>query len=94
MGCGSIWSASSRAGWWSARERGRRGRPRSRGVRGIENTGREIGRELAPAGPDRSVESLETTLTALGFQHAFVPHDPDEAGCVIDVRRSAAPTSA
>lgn len=109
-----------------------------RGLRGIENTGREIGRELAPRGPDDDPDALETTLTTLGFQptierregdrltvclgncpyreavrenrHAictlhkgitrglldvlepratladFVPHDPDEAGCVIEVR--------
>jgi predicted ArsR family transcriptional regulator len=108
------------------------------GRRGIEATGREIGRELAPKNPDRDPDALETTLTALGFQPtieqreddlltvclgncpyrdavrenqpaicalhrgitrglldllepqakltAFVPHDPDEAGCVIELR--------
>lgn len=110
---------------------------RSRGLRGIEDTGREIGRELAPTdAPDE--RALETSLTALGFQPevtrredgettvclrncpyrdavhenqpaicalhkgitrglidvlepqakltAFVPHDPDTAGCVIQLR--------
>jgi predicted ArsR family transcriptional regulator len=108
------------------------------GRRGIEATGREIGRELAPKNPARDPDALETTLTALGFQPtieqreddrltvclgncpyrdvvrenqpaicalhrgitrglldvlepqaklaAFVPRDPDEAGCVIELR--------
>lgn len=109
----------------------------SRGLRGIEETGRLIGRELAPDDAGSPGEALETTLIALGFQPkprpregvgltfclgncpysaavsenqpavctlhkgitlglldvldpharlaAFEPHDPDEAGCVIDV---------
>lgn len=109
-----------------------------RGLRGIEDTGRVIGRELAPSAAGTTAEALETTLIALGFQPsaqsgvggeltfclgncpysaavrenqpaictlhkgitlglldvldpharlaAFDPHDPDEAGCVIDVR--------
>lgn len=109
-----------------------------RGLRGIEDTGRLIGRELAPSAVGSTAEALETTLIALGFQPtaesseggeltfclrncpysaavrenqsvvctlhkgitlglldmldpdarlaAFDPHDPDEAGCVIDVR--------
>jgi predicted ArsR family transcriptional regulator len=116
------------------------------GRRGIEATGREIGREIAPAGSRRDPEALETTLTALGFQpaikhrggdratvclgncpyrdavrenqpaicalhrgitrglldvlephaklSAFVPHHPDEAGCVIELRGLAQPASA
>jgi predicted ArsR family transcriptional regulator len=108
------------------------------GRRGIEATGRDIGRELAPKSPDRDPDALETTLTALGFQPtieqreddrltvclgncpyrdvvrenqpaicalhrgitrglldvlepqakltAFVPQDPDTAGCVIELR--------
>lgn len=108
-----------------------------RGLRGIEETGRLIGRELAPNDAGSPGEALETTLIALGFQPtaephegggltfclgncpysaavrenqpavctlhkgitlglldvldpdarlaAFEPHDPDEAGCVIDV---------
>jgi predicted ArsR family transcriptional regulator len=109
-----------------------------RGLRGIEDTGRLIGRELAPSAVGSTAEVLENTLVALGFQPttrssdggeltfclrncpysavvrenqpvvctlhkgitlglldvldqharlaAFDPHDPDEAGCVIDVR--------
>jgi predicted ArsR family transcriptional regulator len=109
-----------------------------RDLRGIEDTGRRIGRELAPDAAERADEALETTLIALGFQPmlqhgeggqltfclgncpysaavrenqpavcalhkgitrglldvleprarltAFVPRDPDEAGCVIEVR--------
>lgn len=111
---------------------------RAGGLRGLEDTGRQIGRELAPTDADAFPGSLETTLSALGFQPmvtqqdatgvtfclrncpytdavrenqpavcalhkaitrglldvlepqaklaAFVPHDPDEAGCVIEVR--------
>lgn len=109
-----------------------------RGLRAVEATGREIGRELAPREGPAAEEALETTLIALGFQptvklregdrltlclrncpyrdavrenqptictlhkgitrglldvlhpHAklsgFVPHDPDEAGCLIELR--------
>jgi predicted ArsR family transcriptional regulator len=109
-----------------------------RGLRGIEDTGRRIGRDLAPEEGSSTDEALETTLIALGFQPtlqradggkltfclgncpysaavrenqpavcalhkgittglldvleprarlaAFVPHDPDAAGCVIEVR--------
>ena len=108
-----------------------------RGLRGIEETGRLIGQELAPNDAGSPGEALETTLIALGFQPtaepregggltfclgncpysaavrenqpavcslhkgitlglldmldpqarlaAFEPHDPDEAGCVIDI---------
>jgi predicted ArsR family transcriptional regulator len=112
-------------------------RARPRGLRGIEETGRQIGRELAPqavAGAD----AFEASLIALGFQptataradggvtfclrncpyrdavrenqpaicalhkgitrglteallpdaklSSFVPHDPDRAGCLIELR--------
>lgn len=109
-----------------------------RGLRGIEETGREIGGELARPGNANATETLEASLTALGFQPsqesapadgvtfclgncpyrdavrenqpvvctlhrgitrglldsfapsatlaAFVPHDPDEAGCTIEIR--------
>jgi predicted ArsR family transcriptional regulator len=109
-----------------------------RGLRGIEETGRRIGRELAPRDAGTTADALETTLIALGFQPAvrpheggglsfclgncpysaavrenqpavctlhrgitlglldvldsharlaaFEPHDPDEAGCVIEIR--------
>jgi len=114
-------------------------RARPRGLRSIEETGRQIGRELAP--PARravDADAFETSLNVLGFQptasareddgvtyclrncpyrdavrenqpaicalhkgitrglldmlapqaklSAFVPHDPDEAGCVIELR--------
>ena len=121
-------------GRWLARAlRNRRG-----GLRGMQETGREIGRELAPKGPHRASDALEATLTSLGFQPtikgrggdrvticlgncpyrdavrenqpaicalhrgitrglldvlepqakltAFVPHDPDRAGCTIELR--------
>ena len=126
-------------GRWLARAL--RGRPR--GLRGIEATGREIGREIAPRGADAGPDALETTLTALGFQPVvtrrewdrltvclrncpyrdavrenqpaicalhkgitrglldvlkpraeltkFVPHDPNQAGCVIELRHRASP---
>lgn len=111
---------------------------RPRGLRGIEETGRQIGRELAPDGAAADADAFATSLTALGFQPvaqprengatyclrncpyrdavrenqpaicalhkgitrglldvlepgakltAFVPHDPDRAGCMIEVRR-------
>jgi predicted ArsR family transcriptional regulator len=108
------------------------------GVRGVEATGREIGRELAPAGAATDGEALRTAFAALGFRPtvtartdgvvtlclgncpyrdavrenqpvicalhkgitrglldvlepgarlaAFVPHDPDNAGCVVELR--------
>jgi predicted ArsR family transcriptional regulator len=114
-----------------------------RGLRGIEQTGREIGREIAPKRPRMPVEALRSTLSALGFQPAtprrdqdnvtfclgncpyrdavhenqpaictlhmgitrgllealapdaklaaFVPRDPDTAGCTIEVRGLEAP---
>lgn len=110
----------------------------ARGTRGIEATGRQIGRELAPGEAPASAAAFETSLTALGFQPtvesrdadrttfclgncpyrdavnenqpaicalhkgitrglldalapdakltAFVPHDPDRAGCTIEIR--------
>lgn len=113
-------------------------RNRGGGLRGIEGTGREIGRELAPQGAEQDPDALKTTLTALGFQPTvesgagdrtsiclgncpfrdavrenqpaicalhrgitrglldelapqakltgFVPHDPDRAGCRIELR--------
>jgi predicted ArsR family transcriptional regulator len=109
-----------------------------RGMRGIEQTGREIGRELVQASTDSPSETFESSLSALGFQPsrkasppkketfslgncpyrdavrenqpvvcalhrgitqglldslapqatlaAFVPHDPDQAGCTIEIR--------
>jgi predicted ArsR family transcriptional regulator len=113
------------------------------GLRGIEETGREIGRELAPKERQSDPDAVHTALTALGFQPAithhegdrmsvclgncpyrdavrenqpaicalhrgitrglldmlepdaklaaFVPHEPDKAGCLIELRGVAAP---
>ncbi len=110
----------------------------ARGTKGIEATGRQIGRELAPTDASASAEAFETSLIALGFQPtmervdadrttfclgncpyrdavnenqpaicalhrgitrglldalapdaklaAFVPRDPDQAGCKIEIR--------
>lgn len=129
-------------GRWLARAlRNRRG-----GLRGMEETGREIGRELAPKGASKDLDAIEITLTALGFQPAlqsgdggqvriclgncpyrdavrenqpaicalhrgitrglldvlepqaklsgFVPHDPDRAGCEIELRGVREPKAA
>jgi predicted ArsR family transcriptional regulator len=127
-------------GRWLARAlRSRRG-----GLRGMEETGREIGRELAPKDRTRDPDALETALISLGFQPAieaserdrvticlgncpyrdavrenqpaicalhrgitrglldvlepqakltgFVPHDPDRAGCEVELRGLRRPT--
>jgi predicted ArsR family transcriptional regulator len=119
----------------------------ARGTKGIEATGRQIGRELAPGDAAASVEAFDTSLIALGFQPtiqgrdadrttfclgncpyrdavnenqpaicalhkgithglldtiapnakltAFIPHDPDQAGCTIEIRGlGPAPTPA
>lgn len=115
----------------------------ARGLRGIEQTGRQIGRELAPERTSAPIDALQNSLSALGFQPAaprrhhdnvtfclgncpyrdavhenqpaictlhegitrgllealapdaklaaFVPHDPDTAGCTIQVRGLQAP---
>lgn len=119
---------------WLARALG----ARAGGLRSIENTGREIGHELAPKDAQSDPDVLQTSFTALGFQPTvtrrqgdqltvclrncpyrdavyenqpaicalhkgitrglldvleprarltgFVPHDPDEAGCLIKLR--------
>jgi predicted ArsR family transcriptional regulator len=110
--------------------------PRPSRLREVEAAGREIGREIAPAGARTTEEGLRETLTALGFQPVlerdaarltctlgncpyrnsveenqevvctlhrgitrgvldvidpgarlarFVPHDPENAGCEIEV---------
>lgn len=131
---GSAPRAYQDLGRWLARAL----RSRRRGLRSIEETGRQIGREVAPQGGAADPPGFEAALTALGFQpttrlgadHAvtfclrncpyrdavrenqpaicalhkgitrglldvlapeanladFVPHDPDEAGCLIEVR--------
>ena len=130
---GSAPRAYQDLGRWLARAL----RARQRSLRGIEETGRQIGRELAPQGV-ADADAFEASLTALGFQptatasdgdavtfclrncpyrdavrenqpaicalhkgitrglldvlapeaklSAFVPHDPDEAGCMIELR--------
>ena len=121
-------------GRWLARAM----RSRPAGLRSVEATGRQIGRELAPHGTQLDPDALETVLVTLGFQPTvtlregdrltfclrncpyrdavrenqpvvctlhkgitrglldvlepnaklagFVPHDPDEAGCLIELR--------
>lgn len=117
---------------------------RPRGLRSIEQTGRQIGGELAPEDPTGRAAAFEASLTALGFQpvaqaqddagvtyslrncpyrdavrenqpaictlhkgitrglldvlapeatlSGFVPHDPDEAGCLVELRGLGAAT--
>jgi predicted ArsR family transcriptional regulator len=48
-----------------------------RGLRGIEQTGREIGRELAPEATSAPIEALQSTLSVLGFQPAARPGHRD-----------------
>jgi predicted ArsR family transcriptional regulator len=136
---GEAPSAYQDLGRWLARAmRSRRG-----GLRGIEDTGREIGREIAPAGAQADAEAFKTSLSALGFKPTitsherervtvclgncpyrdavhenqpaicalhkgitrglldvlhpeaqlatFVPHDPDQAGCLIELRGLSTP---
>ena len=131
---GSAPRAYQDLGRWLARAL----RSRQRGLRSIEETGRQIGRELAPQRPAANPAGFAAALTALGFQPTaklreddgvtfclgncpyrevvrenqpavcalhkgitrglldvlapeaklagFVPHDPDEAGCLIELR--------
>ena len=131
---GSAPRAYQDLGRWLARAL----RSRPRGLRSIEETGRQIGRELAPEGTASNPAGFEAALTALGFQPTaklheddgvtfclgncpyrdavrenqpaicalhkgitrglldvlapeaklagFVPRDPDEAGCMIELR--------
>ena len=131
---GSAPNAYQDLGRWLARAF----RAGSRSARGLEQTGRQIGRELAPETAAADTDAFETSLAALGFQPAmtssdgpratfclgncpyrdavrenqpaicalhkgitrglldviapearlvgFVPHDPDQAGCTIEVR--------
>jgi len=117
---------------------------RSISLAGLERTGREIGRELAPSEAAPGLEAVEQSLTALGFApvvqaregdrlticlgncpyrdavrenqpaicalhkgitrglldvlapgtklERFVPHDPAQAGCVVELRGAAAPS--
>lgn len=130
---GSAPRAYQDLGRWLARAL----RSRQPGLRSIEETGRQIGRELAPQAT-AGADAFEASLIALGFQptatareddgvtfclrncpyrdavrenqpaicalhkgitrgltevlvpeaqlSAFVPHDPEEAGCLIELR--------
>ena len=121
-------------------------RGRSRGLHALEAIGREIGHEVAPDRHAGGADTLEITLTSLGFQPtvsehdahavtfclrncpyrdavrenqpaicalhrgitrglldvlepgatlaAFIPHDPERAGCVIEVHGLAQPALA
>ena len=53
-------------------------RSRPVNLRSIESTGREIGRELAPADATTDPRALETTLVALGFQPTVRAHHGDQ----------------
>ena len=116
-----------------------RSRPVPTRLRQVEQTGREVGRELAPEQSDDLAEAFRQTFTALGFQPkvevdagggltcelcncpyrdsvrenpdvictlhrgitagvlerldpdarltGFEPHDPDRAGCMVEVSR-------
>jgi len=66
---GSAPRAYRDVGRWLARAF----RAGARGPTGIEATGRQIGRELAPADAPASAEAFETSLTALGFQPTVEP---------------------
>ena len=50
---------------WLARAMGSSG---ARGLRGVETTGREIGRELASRQGNTGAEAFQASLTVLGFQ--------------------------
>ncbi len=49
----------------------------ARGTKGIEATGRQIGRELAPGDAPAGAEAFEASLAALGFQPAVELRDAD-----------------
>ncbi|MBV8998288.1 MAG: helix-turn-helix domain-containing protein [Solirubrobacterales bacterium] len=52
-------------------------RARSRGLRSVEDTGREVGRELAPKDVHANPDALETSLTALGFRPQVTRREGD-----------------
>jgi len=52
-------------------------RSRPGGLSNIEDTGRQIGRELAPTDATGDPDSLETLLTALGFQPTVTLREGD-----------------
>lgn len=45
----------------------------ARGLRELERTGREIGRDLAPASPEPAAAAFEAALAALGFDPESAP---------------------
>ena len=55
---------------------------RPRGLRGIEETGRQIGRELAPEDTTADSGAFEASLTALGFQPVAQPHEDGVTYCL------------
>jgi predicted ArsR family transcriptional regulator len=55
---------------------------RRRGLRGIEETGREIGRELAPEDTTANGGAFEASLTALGFQPVARPRKGGVTYCL------------
>jgi predicted ArsR family transcriptional regulator len=70
---GSAPRAYQDLGRWLARAF----RAGARGAKGIEATGRQIGRELAPGGTAAGAEAFETSLIALGFQPTVEGRDAD-----------------
>ncbi len=67
-------SAYRDLGRWLARALGRP----APGLGAIEDTGREIGHELAPEAAADVVDALMTALTALGFQPHVARHSDEE----------------
>lgn len=65
-------TAYAQLGQWLARAI----TPGKTGLRKIESTGRQIGRELTPDGHDSSEASLHAALAALGFQPRRESHTP------------------
>ena len=55
---------------------------RPRGLRGIEETGRQIGRELATEDTTADGGAFEASLTALGFQPVAQPHEDGVTYCL------------
>jgi len=71
-------SAYADLGRWLARAIA----PGPRRLRDIEETGREIGRELAPARGASLKETFEAALTALGFQPRLEPANDGLTFCL------------
>jgi predicted ArsR family transcriptional regulator len=71
---GSAPCAYRDLGVWLARAIGP-----ARALRGVENTGRQIGRELAPKPTDPPAAALQSSLSALGFQPTLDVRPPGRA---------------